>query len=249
MSKLEGKIALVTGSSRGIGAAIAKKFGEEGAHVIINFRKSKEEADKVAQSIIRKGGSAETIMADVSSEEQVREMFLEIKNKHKRLDILVNNAGLSDGAIWNLPLEDTDIKTVQRVFSVDSFGTFLCSKFALGLMKRGSIVNISSLPALVGDREGIVYAFAKGSVISLTKMLAKYLAPKIRVNCMILGSFRTSWIEWLSEKQLKEYVKSIPLGRLGTPEEAANVALFLASDDSSFITGQSIVVDGGEAMR
>jgi len=130
---LEGKIALVTGSSRGIGAAIAKRFGEEGAHVIINFRKSKEEADKVAQSIIRKGGSAETIMADVSSEEQVREMFLEIKNKHKRLDILVNNAGLSDGAIWNLPLEDTDIKTVQRVFSVDSFGTFLCSKYALGV--------------------------------------------------------------------------------------------------------------------
>lgn len=249
MKKLDGRIALVTGSSRGIGASIATRFGEEGAHVIVNYRSSREDAERVARSIVKRGGSAEILKADVSSEEEVRKMFESIREKHGRLDILVNNAGLADGSLWNLELENINVQTLMKVFSVDSFGTFLCSKYASLIMRKGAIVNVSSLPALVGDSDGIVYAFAKGSVLSLTRMLARYLAPKIRVNCMVLGSFRTSWVDWLTREQLKAYIEAIPLRRLGRPEEAASLALFLASDDSSFITGQSIVIDGGEAMR
>lgn len=249
MGKLKDKIALVTGASKGIGSAIAKKFAEEGAYVFVNYRLSKDAAENVVRSIAKKGGLAEPIKADVSSEKDVREMFSFINEKHGRLDILVNNAGLAEKSIWDLPLGKTDIATVQKVFSVDAFGSFLCSKYASRLMKRGSIVNISSIPALVGDKDGFVYAFAKGSILSLTRMLAKYLAPRIRVNCMVLGSFKTSWVEWLSKEQIKVYLDAIPLRRFGKPEEAANLALFLASEDSSFITGQGIVIDGGEAMR
>lgn len=249
MMRLKGKIAVITGGSRGIGSAIARKFSQEGANVVINYRASQKEADELISFIRQQGGEAYSYKADVSSEEQVRNMFLQIKEKFGKIDVLVNNAGLADKRIWNLAFEETDLETVKRVFEVDSFGTFLCSKYASMIMERGSIINVASTPSLVGDMDGLVYAFAKGSVISLTKMLARYLAPRIRVNCMVLGSFRTSWLDWLSKEQLKSYVESIPLKRLGEPEEVANLAVFLASDESSFITGQSIVIDGGEAMR
>jgi 3-oxoacyl-[acyl-carrier protein] reductase len=117
-------------------------------------------------------------------------------------------------------------------------------------MKRGSsVVNVGSTPALVGDTEGLVYASAKGAVISMTRMLAKMLAPKTRVNCMAFGSIETTWVEWLDRRQAKSYREAIPMGRFGKPSDAANMALFLASDESSFMTGQVIVLDGGEALR
>jgi len=110
-------------------------------------------------------------------------------------------------------------------------------------------VNVASTPALVGDKEGLVYASAKGAVVSMTRMLAKMLAPRTRVNCMAFGSFETEWVEWLDAKQRESYTAAIPLGRFGKPSEAANLALFLGSDESSFITGQVIIIDGGEALR
>jgi 3-oxoacyl-[acyl-carrier protein] reductase len=117
-------------------------------------------------------------------------------------------------------------------------------------MKKGSaIVNIASTPALFGDSEGLVYASAKGAVLSMTRMLARMLAPKIRVNCMVFGSFETGWLEWLDDKQIRSYRSAIPLGRFGSPADAAQLALFLAGDESSFITGQAIVADGGEVMH
>jgi len=117
-------------------------------------------------------------------------------------------------------------------------------------MRSGSsVVNVASTPALVGDTEGLVYASAKGAVVSMTRMLAKMLAPKVRVNCMAFGSFETSWVDWLDAPQKESYRKAIPLGRFGRPVEAARLALFLASDESSFITGQVIIADGGEALR
>ena len=138
----------------------------------------------------------------------------------------------------------------ERVFAVDAFGTFLCTQGAVGLMKEGSsVVNVASTPALVGDTEGLVYASAKGAVVSMTRMLAKMLAPRTRVNCMAFGSFETTWVDWLGKKQKESYRRAIPMGRFGKPDEAANLALFLASDESSFITGQVIVIDGGEALR
>lgn len=190
------------------------------------------------------------VHADVSDPASVKSMFGEIADKLGGLDILVNTAGLADRSLWNLTLNQTTLDMWKRVFAVDAYGTFLCAQGAAKLMKWGSsIVNVASTPALVGDTEGLVYASAKGAVVSMTRMLAKTLAPKIRVNCMAFGSFETTWVDWLDKDQKRSYKGAIPLGRFGKPKEAANLALFLASDESSFITGQVIIVDGGEALR
>ena len=162
----------------------------------------------------------------------------------------MNTAGLSDGKLWNLKVERITLEMWKRVFAVDAYGTFLCTQGALGILNKGSsIINVASTPALVGDTEGLIYASAKGAVVSMTRMLAKVLAPKTRVNCMAFGSFETTWVDWLAAKQRESYVEAIPMKRFGKPKEAANLALFLASDESSFITGQVMVVDGGEALR
>jgi 3-oxoacyl-[acyl-carrier protein] reductase len=246
--RLAGKRALVTGSSRGIGAEIAKLFASEGATVAVNYRKSRKEAESVLGSITKNGGKAIAVGADVSDPQSVTSMFTDVGRRLGGLDILVNNAGVSDDVIWDARIPEITLEMWKKVFAVDSFGTFLCTQAAVKLMKSGSVVNIASTPALSGDVDGLVYASAKGSVISMTKMLAKSLAPRIRVNCMVFGSFETGWVEWLSKKQRDSYVAAIPLGRFGTPREAANVALFLADGESSFITGQTLIVDGGERL-
>jgi 3-oxoacyl-[acyl-carrier protein] reductase len=247
---LAGKRALVTGSSQGIGAEIAKLFAREGATVIVNHRSGGAHSEPVLDSIRREKGSAFVVHADVSDPKSVDAMYAEIKNRLGGLDILVNTAGLADSSLWNLSVDRIRLEMWKRVFAVDTFGTFLCTQGAIRLMKRGSsIVNVASTPALVGDTEGLVYASAKGAVVSMTRMLAKMLAPRIRVNCMAFGSFETAWVDWLDKSQVESYRASIPMGRFGRPKEAAALALFLASEDSSFITGQVIVVDGGEALR
>jgi 3-oxoacyl-[acyl-carrier protein] reductase len=248
--KLKGKRALVTGSSQGIGAEIAKLFAKEGATVALSHRPASSHADPVLASIKESGGSAFMVHGDVSDPSSVAAMFHQIKEKVGGLDILVNTAGLADRRLWNLSLAQTKLEMWRRVFAVDAFGTFLCTQGAAALMKRGSaIVNVASTPALVGDTEGLVYASAKGAVISMTRMLAKMLAPKIRVNCMAFGSFETTWVDWLDRSQVESYRKAIPLKRFGRPVEAARLALFLAGEESSFMTGQVLVLDGGEAMR
>jgi 3-oxoacyl-[acyl-carrier protein] reductase len=248
--RLAGKRALVTGSSQGIGAEIAKLFAYEGATVIVNHRPGRAHSEPVLDSIRRAGGRAFVVHADVSDPTRVNAMYAEIKKRLGGLDILVNTAGLADSSLWNLSVERIRLAVWKRVFAVDAFGTFLCTQGAVRLMKRGSsIVNVASTPALVGDTEGLVYASAKGAVVSMTRMLAKMLAPRIRVNCMALGSFETTWVDWLDKSQVESYRAAIPMGRFGRPKEAAALALFLASEDSSFITGQVIVVDGGEALR
>lgn len=248
--RLEGKRALVTGSSQGIGAETAKLFASEGATVILAHRPGKAHSEPVLDSIKRSGGEAQVVHGDVSDPSSVSDMFGEIKEKVGGLDILVNNAGLSDSRLWNLSLAETRLEMWQRVFAVDAFGTFLCTQAAAKLMKKGSsIVNVASTPALVGDTAGLVYASAKGAVVSMTRMLAKMLAPKTRVNCMAFGSFETDWMDWLDKADVESYREAIPLKRFGRPTEAANLALFLASDESGFMTGQILVLDGGEASR
>ena len=248
--RLEGKRVLVTGSSRGIGAEIARLFASEGAQVAVNYRSSKSEADGVVRSILDTGGKAVEVPCDVSDPASVAAMFRTIGRRFGGLDILVNNAGLADRSIWNVSLEETTLAMWRRVFEVDAFGTFNCSQAAAPLMKHGgSIVNVASTPAIAGDTEGLVYASAKGAVISMSRMLAKMLAPKIRVNCMVFGSFETNWLEWLDKKQVNSYRSAIPLRKFGKPADAARLALFLASDESGFITGQAIIADGGEVMR
>ncbi len=248
--RLSGKRALITGSSRGIGAETARLFAREGAHVIVNYRSSRQEADSVARSIVDGGGKATVIRGDVSDPTSVASMFRSIGRRVGGLDILVNNAGLADPAIWSPKLEDTTLEMWKRVFDVDTFGTFLCSRAAAKMMKAGgAIVNTASTPVLSGDSEGLVYASAKGAVLTMTKMLASVLAPRIRVNCMLFGSFETTWVDWLNATQLQRYRSGIPLKRFGRPIDAANLALFLTSDDASFITGQAVVIDGGEVMH
>ena len=248
--RLKGKRALVTGSSQGIGAEIAKLFAKEGAAVAVNHRDGAKHAEPVLDSIRRGGGKAVVVHGDVSDPQSVTRIFHEVEARLGGLDVLVNTAGLSDSAIWSLKMEKVTLDMWRRVFAVDAFGTFLCTQAASKLMKSGSsVVNVASTPALVGDTEGLVYASAKGAVVSMTRMLAKMLAPRIRVNCMAFGSFETSWVDWLDTVQRQSYREAIPLGRFGKPVEAARLALFLASDESSFITGQVVVADGGEALR
>ena len=248
--RLKGKRALVTGSSQGIGAEIAKLFAKEGATVVMNHRPGARHSEAVLNSIVRAGGDAFVVHADVSDPVSVSEMYGEIRGRVEGLDILVNTAGLSDRSLWNLKFGKITLDMWKRVFAVDAFGTFLCTQGAAELMEGGSsVVNVASTPALVGDTEGLVYASAKGAVVSMTRMFAKILAPKTRVNCMAFGSFETTWVDWLDGKQKESYRKAIPMGRFGKPSEAAGLALFLASDESSFITGQTIIIDGGEALR
>jgi 3-oxoacyl-[acyl-carrier protein] reductase len=248
--RLKGKRALVTGSSQGIGAEIAKLFAREGASVVISHRQGEAHKDSVLNSIKRSGGRGFVIHGDVSDPSSVARMFDEVREKLGGLDVLVNMAGVADGRLWNLGLEKTKLETWQKVFAVDTFGTFLCTQAAAKLMKRGSaVINVASTPALVGDTAGLVYASAKGAVVSMTRMLAKMLAPKVRVNCMAFGSFKTTWVDWLGKSEVETYRAAIPMKRFGRPIEAASLALFLASDESSFITGQVVVIDGGEALR
>ncbi len=248
--RLKGKRALVTGSSQGIGAEIARLFAKEGATVVLNHRPGSKHSEPVLDSIKRSGGDAFAVHADVADPASVAEMYGEIRERLGGLDVLVNTAGMSDRSLWNLKVERITLDMWRRVFAVDTYGTFLCTQGAVRLMRKGSsVVNVASTPALVGDTEGLVYASAKGAVVSMTRMLAKMLAPKTRVNCMAFGSFETTWVDWLDSRQRESYRKAIPLGRFGSPSEAASLALFLASDESSFITGQVIIADGGEALR
>jgi 3-oxoacyl-[acyl-carrier protein] reductase len=246
---LKGKIALVTGASKGIGASIAKAFAREGARVLVNYRSSDAEAKQVVDSIRKSGGKAWPFKADVSDPQDVARMFDFVSKKFGRLDILMNSAGAADASIWNAKVSEITTAMWQKVLSVDVVGGFLCDQRAAPLMTKGGVmINIASTPVLVGDTQGLVYACAKASVLTKTKMLARMLAPKIRVNCMILGSIETGWVDWLDKETLKSYQSSISLGRFGKPEEVASVAVFLASDDSSYITGESIVVDGGDVL-
>jgi 3-oxoacyl-[acyl-carrier protein] reductase len=248
--RLAGKRTLVTGASKGIGAAIAKTFASEGADVAINYRASEKEAKAIADSIEAMGRRGITIQADVSKSSEVDRMFDIIKKEFGELDVMVSNAGVADGKIWKAPFDKITLDMWEKVFSVDVFGTFLCTQRTIPLMsKGGKIITIASTPVLTGDKEGLVYASAKASVFTLTKALAQLLAPKITVNCMMLGAIETSWIDWLTKKDIAKLKSSIPLRRFGSPQDVANLAVFLASNESSYITGQGIIIDGGEVMR
>jgi len=241
---------VVTGSSTGNGAAIAQAFAKEGADVVVHYRSSDAEAKKVVVAIKKMGRESIAIKADISVPEQTSGFFREVKERFGRVDVLVNNAGLADGKVWNAPIDEINRDMWERVFSVDVFGAFDCAQNAIKMMpKGGAIVNVSSTPVLVGDTQGLVYACGKGAVLTMTKMLAKSLVPKIRVNCMILGSIKTGWLEWFDEAAANALRSSIPMGRFGEPADVANLAVFLASDESSYMTGQGIVLDGGEVTH
>ncbi len=241
--KLQNKVALITGSSRGIGKAIALLFAKEGAKVIVNYNKSKEKADEVVNEIHKLGSEAFAVKADISDENQVKSMVDETIKKYGKIDILVNNAGI----VFDIPFMEKTVEQWQQTLGTNLIGVFLMCKYCSPHMNDGGrILNISSTNGIYAvSADSMDYDASKAGVISITKSLAQELAPKILVNCIAPG-----WVDTDINKNLpKDYVKSeiekIGVKRFGRPEEIANTALFLASEDSSFITGTTIVVDGG----
>ena len=231
------KTVLVTGGSRGIGAAIARAFAAAGARVAINYRRSRKEAMEVAASF---GGVA--IKGDVSR--HADKLVAEVVHRFGRLDVLINNAGHSERAAWTGDLDAITRDMWDRVLETDLRGTFECSRAAARVMKKGKIINVTSIPALTGEPEGIVYSIAKAGVLGMTKSLALLFAPRIQVNAMAFGSIETGWVAWLPPALKRSYQSAIPVGRFGKPEEVAELALFLAGND--WVTGQTYVIDGGE---
>ena len=243
--KLKNKVALITGASRGIGKATVLLFAKEGARVVVNYIKSDQKADGVVKKIIKNGGLAISVKADVSDEQQVKKMMSSAVEKFGRIDILVNNAGI----VFDVPFRERTVEQWRRTINVNLIGTFLCSKYASKIMLKnnyGRIVNVSSTNGIDSlNPESIDYDTSKAGVISLTKNLATELAPVIRVNSVAPG-----WVDTDINKDLpKDFVKSetdkILLGRFARPEEIAKAVLFLVSDDVSFITGVTLIVDGG----
>ncbi len=243
--KLKNKVALITGSSRGIGKAIAHRFAQEGAKVIINYLRSEAEANKLVNEIKKSGLDAIAIKCDVSKENDVKKMIDEIIRRFGKIDILVNNAGI----VYDIPLFEKTVAQWRRTLDVNLIGTFLCSKYVSQQMLKqssGVVVNISSTNGIHNTAPTSAdYDASKSGIISLTKNLALELAPKIRVNSIAPGWIDTDMNKDLPKDLLDQELENVFMKRFGKPEEIAAVALFLVSDDASYITGSTLIVDGG----
>lgn len=242
---MEGKIALVTGAGRGIGRAIALKLAEYGADVAINYSGSKECAEETAQQVRALGRNALVVQADVSQREDCERMFREVEAGFGSLDILVNNAGITRD---NLAVRMSE-EEFERVIDTNLKGCFFCMKLAgKSMMKKrsGRIINISSISGVRGNAGQMNYCASKAGVIGMTKCLAKELAGRgITVNAVAPGYIDTDMTAALPEKVKETVILQVPLGRMGKPEEIAEAVTFLASDRSAYITGQTLLVDGG----
>jgi 3-oxoacyl-[acyl-carrier protein] reductase len=246
--ELEGRTALVTGASRGIGRAIAIYLAELGAQVAVNYSSSEQRAIEVVEAIRGKGGRAIAVKADVSNPQEVEAMFEKVLNEFGDLHILVNNAGITrDALLIRMKQEDWD-----AVLDTNLKGVYNCSKAAAKIMikkRRGKIINISSVVGVAGNAGQSNYAAAKAGVIGFSKAIARELAPRnIQVNVVAPGFIETDMTAALPESIRQEMLKQIPLGRYGDPMDVAYVVGFLASDKSRYITGQVIHVDGGMIM-
>lgn len=242
------KIAVVTGGSRGIGAAIAKKLASRGMTVIINYCGSEDRALAVKSAIEAAGGQAEAWRCDVSDCGQCEAFVKAVMEKYGRIDVLVNNAGITrDGLMMRMSDED-----FSRVIDTNLKGTFYMMRFASRHMlkaKKGRIINMASVVGLMGNAGQVNYAASKAGVIGATKSAAKELASRgITVNAIAPGFIDTEMTGALSEKVQEQILTQIPLGTFGKPENIANCAAFLASDEAAYITGQVIQVDGGMCM-
>lgn len=242
------KIAVVTGGSRGIGAAIAKKLASQGMTVIINYCGSEDRALAVKSEIEAAGGQAEAWRCDISDCGQCEEFVKAVMEKYGRIDVLVNNAGITrDGLMMCMSDED-----FSRVIDTNLKGTFYMMRFASRHMlktKKGRIINMASVVGLMGNAGQVNYAASKAGVIGATKSAAKELASRgITVNAIAPGFIDTEMTGALSEKVQEQILTQIPLGTFGKPEDIANCAAFLASDEAAYITGQVIQVDGGMCM-
>jgi len=247
MPKLTGKVAVVTGASKGIGAAIARKFGAEGAKVVVNYATDKTGAEQVVKDIESAGSKGVAIKANVADAQDVERLFAETKKAFGKIDILVNNAGVYEFR----PLEQIDEPHFRKHFDLNVLGLLLTSKAAIQNINGdgGSIINVSSIASKTPPAGSSVYSATKGAVDVLTRSLAQELGPKkIRINTLAPGFTDTEGVRALPEDgpEFRNYaVSRTPLGRVGTADDVASAALFLASDDSRWITGEEILVGGG----
>lgn len=248
--KLSGKVAIVTGASRGIGRAIAKRFAEEGAKVVINYNASSKEAETLQREITGSGGVSMTFKGDVSSSGEVKAMVEATVAKFGRVDILVNNAGV----IFRKKILESTEEEWDRTMDVNLKSVYLCSREVAPIMlrqKRGKIVNISSISGLNAPSSALEvpdYTASKAGVIGLTRALALNLAPFVNVNVVCPGAMDTDMLGKMGEEARASRVAETPLKRFGRPEEVAQAVLFLASDESDFVTGEALVVSGGRPL-
>jgi len=244
---LNGKVAVVTGASKGIGANIAKHLGAAGANVVVNYASSKEGADKVVDEITKRGGKAIAVQGDVAKKKDIERLFAETKKSFGRLDVLVNNAGVYQFA----PIEEVTEEAFHRQFNINVLGLLLATQEALKHFgaEGGNVINISSTASLATPPNTAVYTGTKGAVDVITGVLAKELGPKkVRVNSINPGGVETEGFRsmGLSGSDFeKNLVAQTPLGRLGQPDDIGPVAVFLASPESGWITGEVIHVAGG----
>jgi len=247
MSNLKGKVAIVTGASKGIGAGIAKGLGAAGAAVVVNYATGKEGADRVVAEITSEGGKAIAVQGDVSKATDVQRLFEETKKAFGSLDVLVNNAGVYQF----IPLESVTEEEFHREFNTNVLGLILATQEAVKYFGPGggSVINIGSVVSSITPPMTVVYTATKGAVDAITRVLAKELGPrKIRVNSINPGGVETEGVHrigMIGSDQEKQIVAQTPLGRIGQPEDIAPVAVFLASADSGWVTGEIIAASGG----
>jgi 3-oxoacyl-[acyl-carrier protein] reductase len=248
MGKLAGKVAVVTGASKGIGASIAEHLAAEGAAVVVNYSSSKSGADKVVKNITDKGGKAIAVQGDVSKEADIAHLFSETKVAYGRLDILVNNAGIYDFK----PLEAVTAEHFHKLFDLNVLGLLLTTQEAVKLIgpEGGSIINVSSVVGPMPVPTASVYSATKAAVDAITVSLAGELGPrKIRVNSINPGMIETEGLHAVGfvESDFRKHIEATtPLGRIGQPEDIARAAVFVASSDSGWLTGQTMVLSGGQ---
>lgn len=247
MSKLKNKVAIVTGASKGIGASIAKHFAAEGAKVVVNYASAKEDAEKVVKAIADNGGTAIAVQANVAKEADVIRLFEETKNAFGTLDILVNNAGIYQYA----PIEQVSEESFHQQFYVNVWGSLLAIRESLKLFgdKGGNIINISSGAAKTPLPTGSVYSATKAALDAITISLSKEFSGRnIRINSILPGIVETEGARsagFIGSEAEKQFVNKTPLGRTGQPEDVAKVAVFMASDEAAWITGEALSVSGG----
>ncbi len=246
-TKLAGKVAVVTGASKGIGAAIAKHLAAEGAAVVVNYSSSKDGAERVVGDITGSGGRAVAVRANLAKKADIDHLFAETKKAFGQIDILVNNAGIYEFA----PVEEITEEHFRKQFDLNVLGLILASQAAVKQFGAagGSIINISSVVSTLGVPNAAVYSGTKGAVDALTRSLAKELGPRgIRVNAINPGMVETEGVHaaGIAESDLRKQVEAqTPLGRIGQPQDIATAAVFFASPDSAWITGETLTIAGG----